>query len=79
MQPGKPLESGGNETQPRTHCGAIRGHRLRLNLVKQSVLPIECKTSEEVLMETIEQSSDRSDSYEARRNLRQQIRELAQK
>ena len=52
---------------------------LRLNLVKKGVMPQSCLTREEILNQTIEQSSDRSDSYEVRRNLRQQIRELAQK
>ena len=53
--------------------------RLRLNLVKKGVMPQSCLTREEILNQTIEASSDRSDSYEVRRNLRQQIRELAQK
>jgi hypothetical protein len=53
--------------------------QLRLNLVKRGVMPASCKTPEEILNETIEASSERSDSYEARRNLKQQIRELAQK
>ena len=51
---------------------------LRLNLVKQGVIPASCKTSEEILNETIEKSSERSDSYETRRSLRQAIRDLAQ-
>jgi hypothetical protein len=53
--------------------------QLRLNLIKRGVMPPTCRTSEEILMETIEASSERGDSYETRRNLRQQIRELAQK
>jgi hypothetical protein len=53
--------------------------RLRLNLIKKNVMPKECRLPEEILMESIESSSERSDSYEARRNLRQRIRELAHK
>jgi hypothetical protein len=51
---------------------------LRLNLVKQGVMPASCRTREEILMETIEVETN-TDSYEARRNLRQQIRDLAQR
>jgi hypothetical protein len=51
---------------------------LRLNLVKQGVMPASCRTPEEILMKTIEAETN-TDSYEARRNLRQQIRELAQR
>jgi hypothetical protein len=53
--------------------------QLRLNLIKRGLMPTSCKSREELLNETIEASSERSDSYEARRNLRQQIRGLAQK
>lgn len=51
---------------------------LRLNLVKQGVMPASCRTREEILMETIEVETN-TDSHETRRNLRQQIRDLAQK
>jgi hypothetical protein len=53
--------------------------QMRLNLVKRGIMPPTCRTKEEILMETIEASSERGDSYETRRNLRQQIRDLAQK
>ena len=53
--------------------------RLRLNLVKKHFMPESCLTPEEILNQTIEASSDRSDSYETRRMLRQAVRDLAQK
>ena len=53
--------------------------RLRLNLVKKHFMPESCLTKEELLDREIEASSDRSDSYETRRMLRQAVRDLAQK
>lgn len=53
--------------------------QLRLNLVKRGVMPSTCLLPDELLDREIEASSERSDSYEARRNLKQRIRELATK